>query len=77
MLDVVSTEYQEKISATAISGSTAWDINQPERLAVTRDTSRSSSAHCAAKHNSATVATARPMITLDQKLSTITRRCTS
>ena len=38
-------------------------------LPATAATSRSMSAHCAAKHNSATVATERPMMMLQNQVS--------
>ena len=77
MFEVVSTEYQEHSSAIAIIGSSAREVATPKRLPASRAASRSSSAHCATKHSSATVATLRPTTTLDQKLSTITSRGTS
>jgi len=81
MLDVVSTEYQEKTSAVAIVGSSQRDTVLTTALRESRgsmrDISRNSKAHCAAKHISAKVATLRPTSTLDRKLSTSTRRCTS
>jgi hypothetical protein len=39
-LEVLSTEYQEQISATAISGNTASDANLPTALPVEREVTR-------------------------------------
>ncbi len=47
---------------------------RPKRLPVRRAVPAASSAHCAAKHSSATVATERPTSTLDRPLSTSTCR---
>ena len=71
---MVSTEYQEKSSATAMSGTTASAVTLPTPLPVARDISRSSSAHCAAKHSSAKVATERPTMTLESQVSNRQKR---
>ena len=75
--DVVSTEYQEQTSATAISGTTTRDVVRPTSLPVAREISRSIKAHWATKHNSAIVATERPTTTLESQVSKMTMRCTS
>src|SRR5579862_8779418 len=75
--DVVSTEYHEQISATAMSGTTTTEVTLPAPLPVAREISRSSSAHCAAKHNSAKVATERPTMTLESQVSNRQKRCMS
>jgi hypothetical protein len=77
MLDVVSTEYQEQVSATAIKGKTASEARRPGLLCMTCDISRINKAHCVTKHNSATVATERPTMTLDSHESNRQMRCTS
>src|SRR5579862_3476867 len=74
MLEVVSTEYQEHTSATAISGTTAREAKRPSGLPVAREASRSMMAHWAAKQSSAQVATERPTMTLDTHEFTSTRR---
>src|SRR5689334_3313052 len=76
-LEVVSTEYQEQVSATTINGTMARDTRTAAALPTTCPTPRSSKAHCAAKHSSATVATERPTITVESHESTMTWRCTS
>src|SRR5450631_3491077 len=63
--EVVSTEYQEQVSATAISGTIASDTTVPSVLRAARDISLSINANCPTKHSSATVATDRPTMTLD------------
>src|SRR5262245_8235359 len=68
-LEVVSTEYQEKSSATAMSGTTTRAVTRPTPLPVAFDISLSRRAHCAAKHSSAKVATDRPTITLESQVS--------
>jgi hypothetical protein len=50
-----------------MSGTTASDATRPTMLRVAREISCSISAHCATKHNSATVATERPTMTLDSQ----------
>src|SRR5262245_28498806 len=74
---VVSTEYQEQVSATTINGTITRAVDAPSTLPVACDDARSSSAHCATKHSSATVATERPITTLASHESTITSRGTS
>ena len=74
---MVSTEYQENSSATAISGTTTTEVTWPTPLPVAREIARSSSAHCAAKHSSAKVATERPTMTLESQVSNRQKRCTS
>src|SRR5262252_2357826 len=74
---VVNTEYQEQLSATAINGTITRAAEVPNPLPVACDDARSSSAHCATKHSSATVATERPITTLASHESTITSRGTS
>ncbi len=74
---MVSTEYQEKHSASAISGITSRDTDWPIRLPVTWAISRSSSAHWATKQSSARVATERPTITLENQESNRQKRGTS
>jgi hypothetical protein len=74
MLEVVSTEYHEHTSATAISGTTASAANLPNVLPVAREVSRSITAHWAAKHSSAQVATVRPTSALDRKVLKRQRR---
>jgi hypothetical protein len=75
--DVVSTEYHEHISAITINGNTTYDVARAVMQPVSRDVWRNISAHCATKHNSATVATERPTTTLDSQVLTTTSRCTS
>src|SRR5260370_28476325 len=65
--DVVSTEYQEQASAIAIRGTTASETAVPNAQRAAREISLSINAHCPTKHNSATVATDRPTITLDSQ----------
>src|SRR5262245_39221269 len=74
---VVSTEYHEHVSATTISGTIRRAADAPKPLPVACDDARNSSAHCATKHNSATVATERPITTLASHESSITKRGTS
>ncbi len=74
---MVSTEYHEQVSATTINGTITRAAVRPSTLPVACDDARSSSAHCATKHNSATVATERPTTTLASHESNSTRRGTS
>src|SRR5262245_17005982 len=74
---VESTAYQELISAHVISGTSTQEIAIVPRVLVFAPISRTTSAHCHAKHSSATVATVRPTSTLDHTESTRTIRCTS
>jgi len=50
-----------------MSGTTANDATRPNVLRVAREISFKSNAHWATKHSSATVATDRPMMTLDSQ----------
>jgi hypothetical protein len=77
MFEVVSTEYQEHVSAITIRGTRASEVTLPTTLPAARELSRNISAHCATKHNSATVATERPIMTLDSQESTTQKRGTS
>src|SRR5579872_3145417 len=63
--EVVSTEYHEQSSASAISGSSMRAALCVTTLSMMRPVSRNMSAHCATKHSSATVATERPTTTLE------------
>jgi hypothetical protein len=74
---VVSTEYQEQTSATKIMGMTTRAATLPTTLPVTRELSRSISAHWAMKQSSATVATDRPTAALDRMEFTSATRGTS
>ena len=74
---MLSTEYQEQISATTISGTTASDTSLPTELPVEREVARSITAHWATKHSSAQVATERPTMTLDSQELNMQMRGTS
>ena len=76
-LEVVNTEYQEKVSAIAMSGTTTFAVTRPTPLPVARDISPSIRAHWSAKHSSANVATERPTITLESHVSNRQTRPTS
>src|SRR5579862_3716047 len=75
--EVVSTEYQEQVSAITISGTTAREANLPTTLPDAREVSCSISAHCATKHSSAIVATERPTMTLGSQVLNRQMRGTS
>src|SRR5580692_2289060 len=77
MFDVVSTEYQEQVSAIAMRGTRANAVILPTTLPAAREVSRNMSAHWATKHISAMVATVRPTMTLDNQESTMQMRGTS
>ncbi len=74
---MVTTEYQENISAIAISGTITRERPSATGLRASIASTRSSRAHCAAKQSSAIVATDRPTATLDSHESTTQMRCTS
>ena len=59
------TEYQENVSAIAISGTITREMASATGFRVSTASTRSSSAHCAAKQSSAIVATVRPTATAD------------
>jgi hypothetical protein len=69
MFEVVSTAYQEHISATTMSGTTTREAILPTTLPLAREVSRSITAHWPTNHNSAQVATERPTTTLDTQES--------
>ena len=71
------TAYQEKHSATPISGRIAFEIFLAVSERATRASSRKTMAHCAAKHSSAIVATERPIRTLENQVSNRQILCTS
>ena len=60
-----------------MSGTITTAVTLPTPLPVAREISRSMSAHCAAKHSSAKVATVRPTMTLESQVSNSTTRGTS
>ena len=77
MFEVVSTEYQEHVSATTMRGTSMTEVAMPTVLRAAREISFSSKAHWATKHSSATVATDRPTATPDSQWSNRQIRGTS
>src|SRR4029077_1214313 len=66
---VVMTACQEKHSANTINGTTVLEMFRTLSDFVNLANSRRVMAHCAAKQTSATVATERPINTLDNHMS--------
>src|SRR5260370_32751602 len=75
--DVVSTEYHEQTSATAISGTSVAATARTALLPAECAIARNHRVHCPTKHSSATVATERPTMTLQSQESKMQTRGTS
>ena len=74
---MVSTAYQEKHSASRISGTIALAAVRVVSAPAIQPSWFRMIAHCAAKQTSATVATERPTRTLESQVSNRQIRCTS
>src|SRR5690348_972117 len=74
---VVSTAYQEKHSATMISGTITSAAFTTVSAPVIAPSRKRRIAHCATKQTSAIVATERPTATLEVQWSNRQMRCTS
>ena len=74
---MVRTPDQEHTSATATIGTRSHATATPNRDPTPRAAACSRSAHWAAKHSSAAVATERPINTLESQESIRPNRCTS
>src|ERR1700685_1160262 len=74
---VETTAYQEKHSARAISGTIILEMLFAVSECATLPSSRKTMAHWSAKQSSATVATERPISTLDSQVSNRQILCTS